>query len=152
MSSSRNFWHSKANRKQNQKPDHVQLTEPAAIETPLESPEAAYEKILGELKTELLDRLKAEAPALFERIVIELLVKMGYGGSRADAAQAIGKSGDEGLDGIIKEDRLGLDVIWTILSASERRKLDSNRTAPKHRPPPGSRILAFGLESLELQV
>jgi restriction system protein len=58
------------------------------------------------------DRLKAEAPAVFERIVIELLVKMGYGGSRADAAQAIGKSGDEGLDGIIKEDRLGLDTIY----------------------------------------
>ena len=54
------------------------------------------------------DRLKAERPAIFERIVIELLVKMGYGGSRADAAQAIGKSGDEGLDGIIKEDRLGM--------------------------------------------
>ena len=45
-------------------------------------------------------------------IVIELLVKMGYGGSRADAAQAIGRSGDEGLDGIIKEDRLGLDIIY----------------------------------------
>jgi restriction system protein len=59
-----------------------------------------------------LDRLKGEAPAVFERIVIELLVKMGYGGSRADAAQAIGKSGDEGLDGIIKEDRFGLDIIY----------------------------------------
>ncbi|HEY6840226.1 MAG TPA: restriction endonuclease [Chthoniobacterales bacterium] len=49
---------------------------------------------------------------MFERIVIELLVKMGYGGSRADAAQAIGKAGDEGLDGLIKEDRLGLDIIY----------------------------------------
>jgi restriction system protein len=64
------------------------------------------------LKAELLDRLKAEAPAVFERIVIELLVKMGYGGSRVDAAQAIGKSGDEGEDGIIKEDRLGLNIIY----------------------------------------
>jgi len=59
-----------------------------------------------------LDRLKSEVPAIFERVVIALLVKMGYGGSRADAAQAIGKSGDEGLDGIIKEDRLGLDIIY----------------------------------------
>jgi restriction system protein len=92
--------------------DHVQSTTPAAIETPLESLEVAYEKIRGELKTELLDRLKGEAPAVFERIVIELLVKMGYGGSRTDAAQAIGKTGDEGLDGIIKEDRLGLDIIY----------------------------------------
>jgi restriction system protein len=78
----------------------------------LESLESAYVKILGGLKVELLDRLKAEAPAVFERIVIELLVKMGYGGSRADAAQAIGKAGDEGLDGLIKEDRLGLDIIY----------------------------------------
>jgi len=48
----------------------------------------------------------------FEKLVVELLVKMGYGGSRRDAGQAIGKSGDEGIDGIIKEDKLGLDVIY----------------------------------------
>ncbi|HSZ78627.1 MAG TPA: restriction endonuclease [Chthoniobacterales bacterium] len=92
--------------------DQVQSTAPPAIETPLESLEAAYAKIRDELKAELLNRLKAGAPAVFERIVIELLVKMGYGGSRVDAAQAIGKPGDEGLDGIIKEDRLGLDIIY----------------------------------------
>jgi restriction system protein len=92
--------------------DNAQPTAPAAIETPLESLEAAYAKIRGELKNDLLDRLKMEALAVFERIVIELLVKMGYGGSRVDAAQAIGKAGDEGLDGIIKEDRLGLDIIY----------------------------------------
>jgi restriction system protein len=92
--------------------DQVQSTAPAAIQTPLESLEVAYEKIRRELKIELLERLANEAPAVFERIVIELLVKMGYGGSRADAAQAIGKAGDEGLDGIIKEDRLGLDIIY----------------------------------------
>jgi restriction system protein len=95
--------------------DHFQSTEPSTVETPLESLEAAYGKILGERKSELLDRLKGEAPAVFERIVIELLVKMGYGGSRADVAQAIGKSGDEGSDGIIKEDRLA-----SILSTSKR--------------------------------
>src|SRR6202051_539116 len=92
--------------------DNAQPTAPAAIETPLESLEVAYAKIRGELKAELLDRLKVEAPAIFERVVIALLVKMGYGGSRADAAEAIGKSGDEGLDGVIKEDRLGLDIIY----------------------------------------
>ena len=67
--------------------NHVQSTELVSSETPLELLEAAYEKIREELKTELLDRLKGEAPAIFERIVIELLVKMGYGGSRADAAR-----------------------------------------------------------------
>jgi restriction system protein len=92
--------------------DHSQPMTTAAIETPLESLESAYAKIRVELKDELLDRLKVEAPAVFERVVIALLVKMGYGGSRADAAQAIGKSGDEGLDGLIKEDWLGLDIIY----------------------------------------
>jgi restriction system protein len=92
--------------------DHVQQTASVAIETPLESLEAAYAKNGGALKAELLDRLKVEAPAVFERVVIALLVKMGYGGSRTDAAQAIGKSDDEGLDGFIKEDRLGLDIIY----------------------------------------
>jgi restriction system protein len=81
-------------------------------QTPLESLEIAYGKIREELQGELVERLKGESPAIFERIIIELLVKMGYGGSRADAGQAIGKSGDEGLDGIIKEDRLGLAVIY----------------------------------------
>src|SRR5207245_3611316 len=50
--------------------------------------------------------------SFFERLVVELLVKMGYGGSRKDAGEAIGRSGDEGIDGIIKEDRLGLDTIY----------------------------------------
>jgi restriction system protein len=102
----------KAKSKAHSEAEDVQPTAPASIETPLESLEAAYEKIRGELKVKLLDRLKAEAPAVFERVVIALLVKMGYGGSRADAAQAIGKAGDEGLDGFIKEDRLGLDIIY----------------------------------------
>jgi restriction system protein len=90
----------------------AEVTRSLSAETPLEALEAAYGRIRSELKSELVGRLKDESPALFERIVIELLVKMGYGGSRADAGQAIGKSGDEGLDGIIKEDRLGLDIIY----------------------------------------
>lgn len=64
------------------------------------------------LAEDLLDRLKQTTPPFFERIVAELLVKMGYGGSRADAGKAIGRSGDGGVDGIIKEDRLGLDVVY----------------------------------------
>ncbi len=57
-------------------------------------------------------RFGTASPSLFERLVVELLLKMGYGGSRQDAGRAIGRSGDEGIDGIIKEDRLGLDIIY----------------------------------------
>ena len=56
--------------------------------------------------------MKAGSPAFFEGLVVELLLKMGYGGSRADAGQAIGKAGDEGIDGVISEDRLGLDIVY----------------------------------------
>jgi restriction system protein len=80
--------------------------------TPSEALEAAYENLRGELADELLARLKKISPAFFERVVVELLVKMGYGGSRADAGKAIGRSGDGGIDGIIKEDKLGLDVVY----------------------------------------
>ncbi len=59
-----------------------------------------------------MQQIKISPPSLFEKIVVELLVSMGYGGSRKDAGKAIGKSGDEGIDGIIKEDRLGLDIIY----------------------------------------
>ena len=80
--------------------------------TPSEALETAYENLRDELVDELLGKLKKTSPSFFERVVVELLVKMGYGGSRADAGKAIGKSGDGGIDGIIKEDRLGLDVVY----------------------------------------
>lgn len=80
--------------------------------TPSEALESAYENLRDELAAELLTRLKKASPAFFERIVVELLVKMGYGGSRADAGKAIGRTGDGGIDGIIKEDKLGLDVVY----------------------------------------
>jgi restriction system protein len=80
--------------------------------TPSEALEAAYENLRDELADELLAKLKKISPAFFERVVVELLVKMGYGGSRADAGKAIGRSGDGGIDGIIKEDKLGLDVVY----------------------------------------
>ncbi|MDD2605354.1 MAG: restriction endonuclease [Desulfobacteraceae bacterium] len=81
-------------------------------QTPQEALEAAYETMREELVSELLEQIKNSPPRLFEHLVVELLVKMGYGGSRKDAGQAIGRSGDEGIDGIIKEDRLGLDIIY----------------------------------------
>lgn len=80
--------------------------------TPSEALESAYENLRDELADELLAKLKKSSPSFFERIVVELLVKMGYGGSRADAGKAIGRSGDGGIDGIIKEDKPGLDVVY----------------------------------------
>jgi restriction system protein len=80
--------------------------------TPEEVLERAYQNLRTDLAADLITQIKQSPPALFERLVVELLVKMGYGGSRKDAGKAIGKSGDEGLDGIIKEDRLGLDIIY----------------------------------------
>lgn len=87
-------------------------TSDVSTATPSEALESAYENLRDELADELLGRLKKISPAFFERVVVELLVKMGYGGSRADAGKAIGRSGDGGIDGIIKEDKLGLDVVY----------------------------------------
>jgi restriction system protein len=87
-------------------------TSDTSTATPSEALESAYENLRDELADELLGKLKKISPAFFERIVVELLVKMGYGGSRADAGKAIGRSGDGGIDGIIKEDKLGLDVVY----------------------------------------
>lgn len=85
---------------------------PAVVATPEEALEDAYDRLRGGLESELLQRVMSASPAFFERLVIDLLVRMGYGGSFRDAGQAIGRSGDGGIDGIIKEDRLGLDVIY----------------------------------------
>lgn len=80
--------------------------------TPEESLERAYANLRSGLVTDVLHQLKSTPPSMFEKIVVDLLLKMGYGGSKKDAGQAIGKSGDEGIDGIIKEDKLGLDIIY----------------------------------------
>ena len=87
-------------------------TEEQEKKTPEEQLEEAYETLQVNLAAELVLQLKASSPNFFEKVVVEVLVKMGYGGSRKDAGQAIGQSGDEGIDGIIKEDRLGLDIIY----------------------------------------
>ncbi len=80
--------------------------------TPEESLESAYQKLRGDLAADLMQRLESCSPAFFERLVVEVIVKMGYGGTRKDAGKAIGTSGDGGIDGIIKEDKLGLDAIY----------------------------------------
>ena len=89
-----------------------QETETLTEQTPEEALGAAYGKLRENLEVEILAQVKAASPAFFERLVIDLLVAMGYGGSRQDAGRAVGRSGDGGIDGIIKEDRLGLDVIY----------------------------------------
>jgi len=80
--------------------------------TPEETITNNYIEIRRNLGMELLSKIMEGSPAFFERLVVELLVKMGYGGTVEEAGEAIGRSGDEGIDGIIKEDRLGLDVIY----------------------------------------
>ncbi len=81
-------------------------------QTPEESLDRAYQRIRKSLASELLNKVVDLSPAFFERLVVELLVKMGYGGSIKDAGKAMGKSGAEGIDGTIKEDKLGLDIIY----------------------------------------
>lgn len=84
----------------------------ASAETPEDRLAAAYRNLREELEFDLLEQIKSAPPQFLEQLVIDLLVAMGYGGSRQDAGRAIGKSGDGGIDGIIKEDRLGLDAIY----------------------------------------
>ena len=81
-------------------------------ETPEEILQNAYQSIRNDLAGEIISHIKSNTPVFFENLVIDLMLALGYGGSRADAGQSIGQSGDEGIDGIIKEDRLGLDVIY----------------------------------------
>lgn len=81
-------------------------------ETPEEQLESRYQALRKELAGLLLQQVLQASPAFFEQLVVDVLVAMGYGGSRADAGKAIGQSGDEGIDGVIKEDRLGLDLIY----------------------------------------
>jgi len=97
-----------------------------ADQTPEDALASAYQKLRKNLEGELLDQVKSSSPAFFERLVIDLLVAMGYGGSRQDAGRAIGRSGDEGIDGIIKEDRLGLDAIYV-----QAKKWDSTVGRPE---------------------
>lgn len=80
--------------------------------TPEEQLALVYTQLRSELEDELLTKVKESPPSFFERLVLDLLVGMGYGGSRQEAAQAIGRSRDGGIDGMIFEDRLGLDVIY----------------------------------------
>lgn len=96
-----------------ERPDEVSVPVGASSDaTPEEALDAAYGRLRLDLEAEVLEQVKGASPSFFERLVVELLVRMGYGGTLRDAGQAVGRSGDGGIDGIIKEDRLGLDVIY----------------------------------------
>jgi len=92
--------------------DPISIVTPAATLTPDEQIRAGNTRLRESLALHLLERAKGISPASFERLVIDVLVGLGYGGSRADAAEVVGGGGDEGIDGIIKADRLGLDSIY----------------------------------------
>ena len=92
--------------------EDIQKVQENIIQTPEDLIEAGYQSIKKSIELELLLKLKSVHPSFFEKIVVELLVKMGYGGSIAEAGKATRYTNDEGIDGIIKEDKLGLDVIY----------------------------------------
>jgi len=89
-----------------------QIEEHPLFSTPEEALEYGFQKLMENLADEIMEKIMSCSPAFFERLVIALLVKMGYGGSLKEASSIVGKAGDEGIDGIIKEDKLGLDVIY----------------------------------------
>lgn len=90
----------------------VPTAQPQPVEPPDEALERAYGRLRAAVEAELSDTVKSVAPTFFEELVIDLLVRMGYGGNRVEAARAIGRTGDGGIDGVIDEDRLGLDSIY----------------------------------------
>lgn len=110
---------------------HTAVTEETG-ESPSDTPlspdemlEVSYQRLKQTLAEDLLERVKQASPAFFEQLVVDLLVGMGYGGSRKDAGQAVGGSGDGGIDGIIKEDHLGLDFIYI-----QAKRWDSSVSRP----------------------
>ncbi len=89
-----------------------QVQDQSSAQTPEEILEATHQTLRNLLAKDLLEQVRSSSPLFFEQVVIDLLVAMGYGGSRAEAASLTKQSGDEGIDGLIKEDRLGLDTIY----------------------------------------
>jgi restriction system protein len=87
---------------------------------------AAHRRIEAALAEELLDRVRAAPPDFFERLIVNLLLAMGYGGSAADAGRALGRSGDDGVDGVIDQDALGLDRVYI----QAKRYAASNSVGP----------------------
>jgi restriction system protein len=128
--------------------------------TPQEALDAAHQQLRRGLEAEILTAVRATSFRFFERLVVELLVKMGYGGSLKDAGKAIGRSGDDGLDGVIKEDHLGLDAIYVqakrwqntvgrpdvqaFAGSLEGVRGRKECSSPRHRFPPRRRSTCLG--------
>jgi len=101
--------------KQKEESTTIPFDSPTSVEavvTPDEAIAAAYGELRASLAQELLEKIKQASPQFFERLVVDVLLAMGYGGSQRDAGEALGRSGDGGIDGVIREDKLGLDVIY----------------------------------------
>ena len=105
------FRNRKKDKGENEKPEETSAVS-ASSQTPEDALASAYSTLRKDLESEILSSVREASPSFFERLVVDLLVRMGYGGNRQDAGKALGKSGDGGIDGIINEDRLGLDVIF----------------------------------------
>ena len=109
-------------RKKSDDTTEVDISSDAEDMTPQDMLDSGYKKLSETIADELLTKIKENTPDFFEKLVVELLVKMGYGGSLKEAGEIVGKSGDGGIDGIIKEDKLGLDKIYI----QAKRWQDSN--------------------------
>ena len=92
--------------------DRIEIAANATEATPDETMRDAHRRIDAALAEDLLDRVRAAPPDFFERLIVNLLLAMGYGGSVAEAGRALGRSGDDGVDGVIDQDELGLDRVY----------------------------------------
>jgi restriction system protein len=99
-------------RPQNRNGDTANPPDKSDLQTPEEILESAYQRVRQDLAAEILETIGECSPSFFEKLVVDLLVRMGYGGTRKEAGKAIGSTSDEGIDGIINEDRLGLDIVY----------------------------------------
>jgi restriction system protein len=86
---------------------------------------SSFDMLNSELAREIVERVHSFSPTFFERLIIDLLVRMGYGGGRAEMGRALGRAGDGGVDGVIKEDALGLDVVYV-----QAKRLDPDKSVP----------------------
>jgi len=96
----------------NEPPKGRKAVEPPPAETPEEQIERVFAMLRADLAEQLLTELKSRTPRFFEKVVVDLLLAMGYGGTWHGAGRVVGRSGDGGIDGTIREDKLGLDIVY----------------------------------------
>ena len=108
-----------------QQKSEQEAAEAPILDNPEETISSSYELLNAELAREIIARVHSFSPAFFERLIVDLLVRMGYGGGRQEMGRALGRSGDGGVDGVIKEDELGLDVVYV-----QAKRLDPEKAVP----------------------